>query len=105
MGKFPPGVESVVPTVKVAVPDPVSEDTLRLAATPAGCPRTITLRLTTPAKPLSEVSEMVLVAVRPWVILRVAGEAASAKFGPVGAGPSVLSRACPLGKPQPVTKS
>lgn len=56
---------------------------LKLAVTPLGKPEAE--RLTEPLKPLTGVTVMVLVPLLPWVMVRLAGEAESEKFGTAAA--------------------
>ena len=92
-------------TVNVEAPDPATDVGLRLAVTPAGRPRAVTLKSTVPLKPFTALTVIVLVPSLPCVTFSVLGDGASAKFGPVGTPPRAVSRLCPFGVPQPVTKS
>ena len=103
----PAGVELVVATVRVEVPDPVMEVGLKLAVTPAGAPRTFADRATVPVKPFPGVNEMeALPGAPPGVRFNVPGEADRVKYGltvEVGARAPIMPM--PFGVPQPVTIS
>jgi hypothetical protein len=78
ISKSPPGVRLVVETLSVAAGlVGVTVVVLRLAATPAGDPRTVTARSTVPVKPLTALNVIVVVAVAPWVVFNVVGDAPS----------------------------
>ena len=105
--RVPAGVEPVVVTVNVEVPDPVIDVGLKLAVTPLGEPMRFAERATVPVKPLPAVSEMVAVpGAPPGVRFRVLGAAANVKNGfTVDTGASALIMPSPFGVPQPVTMS
>ena len=72
-GKLPVGVEAVVATVKVELPDVVTDAGLKDAVTPAGNP--LTLKVTAPVNPPDGVTVAVDVALPPGVTATEAGVA------------------------------
>ena len=72
-GKLPVGVEAVVATVKVELPDVVTDAGLKDAVAPAGNP--LTLKVTAPVNPPDGVTVAVDVALPPGVTVTEAGVA------------------------------
>jgi len=66
---------------------------LNAAITPAGKP--LTARLTVPLNPFCGAMLIVVVALPPWTMLTLAGDAESAKFGEVGEISETLSNVAP----------
>src|SRR5579871_6021233 len=105
MGKSPPGELPVVVTVSVEVPDPEMVVGFKDAVTPAGWPKTVTLRSTVALNPFDGDTVITLVPDWPCVRLIVPGDGLMSKFAPEKGGPMAVNRLCPLGEPQPVTRS
>jgi hypothetical protein len=90
--------------VKVSVLLLVVLDGLNEAVTPLGKPDAD--KATLPLKPLRSLTEIVLVAVPPWVTLTLPGESDNEKLPLLPLPPAkALISAGPFGLPQPVTKS
>jgi hypothetical protein len=75
-GKLPVGVEAVVATVKVELPDVATVAGLKDAVAPTGNP--LTLRVTVPVNPPDGVTVAVYVALPPGVTVTEAGVAETA---------------------------
>ncbi len=103
--KVASGVTLGLDTVRFTEPLPVSEAALRVGTTPGTVPMTVVLKATTPLNPLVGRSVTVKTALDPLGTLATAGEATSAKFAPAVTGASASIRFCPVGEPQPVTRS
>src|SRR5580704_2943570 len=97
---FPLVTESFAFNVSLLVPLPLMLLGLNDAVTPPGRPDAA--RLTLPVNPLATLNAIAAAPPGlPWMIVRLRGEAESAKLG---AGRASI-RFCPFGLPHPVTRS
>ena len=104
--RLPPGVDAVVETLSVEEPEPVIVVGFNVAVTPAGVPMAATDRATVPLNPFNADTDTVPDELPPGVKAIVPGDAVTEKFAAVVLdGARVSIRPCPLGVPQPVTRS
>ena len=76
------------------------------ALTPTGEPTTVVVKLVAALKPFKALTAIELLwGAPPGMSGKLLGEADNAKLGFVEVGARALSRLCPFGLPQPVTRS